>query len=55
MSRGAGTAWRASAFFERLVNSARSFEAIEGVMRLWPLTTARMASATSSMEISFSR
>ena len=55
MRRGDGTALRASARLDRLVNSASSLEAIEGVIRLWPLTTERMAPATSSIEISLRR
>jgi len=56
VSRGAGT-WlrRSSVRFAMSANSLRSLLAIDGLISDWPSYTARTASATSSIEISFSR
>ena len=41
--------------FDIAANSVSSFDAIDGEMRDWPAQTLRIASATSSIGISFSR
>ena len=54
--RGAGTlSWSTSARRASEANSTMSLLAMDGEISVWPWTTARTASATSSMEISFSR
>ena len=55
MSRGAGICGRSSEAFDIAANSVSSLEAIDGEIRDWPAHTLRIASATSSIGISFSR
>ena len=53
VSRGAGIGGRSSVALDIAANSFSSFEAIDGEMRDWPAQTLRIASATSSIGISF--
>ena len=53
--RGDGIGGRSSVALDIAANSLRSLDAIDGEMRDWPAQTLRIASATSSIGISFSR
>ena len=55
VSFGAGTSRRSSVRWIIDLNSVSSFAAIEGLICDWPSATARIAVATSSVEISLSR
>ncbi len=55
VSRGAGTSRRSSVRWIIDLNSVSSLEAMEGLIWDWPSATARMAVATSSVEISLRR
>ena len=55
VSRGVGTCWRSSVRLIMEANSVSSLLAIDGLIRDCPPWTARIALATSSMEISLRR